>query len=67
VRGNLKNLKVGVARGGIINTMVRLVTSYIVVPIQWIILEKKPEDGTEECLQFVTQRIPDDSATPGTP
>ena len=67
VRGDLKNLKVGVARGGLINTMVRLVTSYIVVPIQWIILDKKPEDGTEECLQFVTERIPDDSMSSGSP
>ncbi len=41
--------------------MVRFVTSFIVVPIQWIILDKIPEDGTEECLQFVTERMDGDS------
>lgn len=61
ISGNIEKLKVGVAKGGIIGTTVRLVTSFIVVPIQWIILDKVPTDGTEECLEFARERIVDQS------
>ena len=59
VNGNLEDLNVGIARGGIIGTAVRFVTSYIVVPLQWIILEKVPEDDTHTCLQLFNQRFSD--------
>ena len=56
VSGRLENLKVGVARGGIIGTIIRVATSYIVVPVQWIIFNKVPRDGTEQCLQVFNAR-----------
>lgn len=56
ISGNLSDVKTGVAAGGFIGTVIRLVTSYIVVPIQWIILNKLPEDGTPDCLQLIEER-----------
>lgn len=51
VSGRLDDLKVDVARGGVIGTIIRMATSYITVPVQWIIFEKIPPDGTDTCLQ----------------
>jgi hypothetical protein len=56
VSGRLEDLKVGVARGGIIGTIIRVATSYIVVPVQWIIFNKVPQDGTEQCIQVFNDR-----------
>ena len=59
VNGELADLNVGIAPGGIIGTAVRFVTSHIVVPLQWIILERVPEDDTYTCLQIFNQRVSD--------
>jgi len=61
VSGALADINVGIAKGGLIGTVVRFVTSYIVVPLQWVILEKVPEDGTEECIELVKERVDDRS------
>ena len=57
VSGKLDDLKVSAAKGGVIGTVIRMATSYIVVPIQWIIFEKKPRNGTEQCLQVFNGRV----------
>ena len=59
VNGSLDDLNVGIARGGILGTVVRFVTSYIVVPLQWVILERVPEDDTHTCLQLFNERVTD--------
>ena len=56
IHGRLSELEVGIATGGLISTIIRLATSYIVVPLQWIIQNKLPEDGTASCLQLVEER-----------
>lgn len=56
IEGNLSDLEAGLAPGGVIGTMVRLATSYIVVPLQWIIQNRLPEDDTEACLQLVEEK-----------
>lgn len=58
IKGKISDFKVGFAKGGLIGTVIRIMTSYIVVPIQWIILDKIPEDGTINCQQLVQPRQP---------
>jgi len=63
VSGNIEKLNVGIAKGGLVGTVVRFVTSFIVVPVQWIILDKVPEDGTKECLELTRERVVDNSTS----
>ena len=56
VSGKLDSLDVAITTGGLMGTMIRLLTSYIVVPIQWIILDHVPKNGTEECLRILDKR-----------
>lgn len=56
IQGRFSDLDAGVATGGVIATVIRLATSYIVVPLQWIIQNRLPENGTEACLQLVEER-----------
>ena len=56
ISGSFDKINAGVTTGGIIGTVIRLATSYIVVPIQWIILDKLPADNTDKCLQLVEER-----------
>jgi len=56
ISGRLDNLKAGVAKGGLIGTMIRLLTSYVVVPLQWLANEKIPVDGTNHCIMVYNQR-----------
>lgn len=58
IKGKITDFKVGFAKGGLIGTVIRIMTSYIVVPIQWIILDKIPEDGTKNCQQLIQPRYP---------
>lgn len=57
IKGSLADMKARLARGGVIGTMIRLATSYVVVPLQWIIQNRIPEDGTAVCLQLAQERI----------
>ena len=56
ISGRLDNLQAGVARGGLIGTMIRLLTSYIVVPLQWLVDDRGPVDGTSHCITVYNQR-----------
>jgi AsmA family protein len=56
ISGELAKLKVGLSKGGAIGTIIRFMTSYVVVPIQWIILDKIPKDNREQCLEYVGTR-----------
>ena len=53
VTGKFKDFDVGLAPGGLIRTAIRFLTSYIVVPIQWIILNKLPSDGRDVCSHAI--------------
>ena len=53
ISGPLSDLKSGVPTGGGVGTLIRLATSYIVVPLQWIVLDKLPKDGTAACMQIM--------------
>ena len=59
VSGNLEDLNVGIATGGVLGTVARFLTSYIVVPLQWVILERIPENDTETCTQIFKIRLQD--------
>ncbi len=56
VRGRLDDLEVGVAKGGLIGTMIRILTSYVAVPVQWAVRQKVPVNGTSQCIQIYNQR-----------
>ncbi|MBU1232654.1 MAG: AsmA-like C-terminal region-containing protein [Proteobacteria bacterium] len=58
IHGSFSQLEARITPGGVIGTVIRLATSYIVVPLQWIIQNKLPEDGTAACLQLVEERTP---------
>jgi hypothetical protein len=53
INGHLTDFSVGVAPGGLVGTVIRFMTSYIVVPLKWILLKPVPADGTEHCLQML--------------
>lgn len=57
VRGRLDDLKIGVAKGGLLGTMIRVLTSYVAVPVQWAARRKVPVNGTSQCLQIYNQRL----------
>ena len=56
INGKFSDLHAGIAPGGVTGTIIRLATSYIVVPLQWIIQNKLPEDGTADCLRLIEER-----------
>jgi hypothetical protein len=56
IKGRFSDLEAGLARGSVIGTVIRLATSYVVVPLQWIIMNRLPEDGTAACLELVAER-----------
>ena len=58
VRGKFSDFGVGFAPGGLIGTAIRVLTAYIVVPIQWIILNKLPEDGRDVCGDAISNHFP---------
>lgn len=49
VRGRIPDIKVGLGTGALLGTIVRMVTSPIVVPFQWIFTENEPPDGRVAC------------------
>jgi len=49
VKGNFADFKVGLAPGSLIGTVIRFLTAKIIVPIQWIVLNKLPADGRDVC------------------
>jgi hypothetical protein len=57
-RGKFSDFDVGLAPGGLIGTAIRVLTAYIVVPIQWIILNKLPEDGRDVCGDAISNHFP---------
>ncbi|MGD2000887.1 MAG: AsmA-like C-terminal region-containing protein, partial [Desulfobacterales bacterium] len=58
VRGKFSDFVVGLAPGGLVGTTIRLLTAHIVVPIQWIILNKLPEDGRDVCREAISNHFP---------
>lgn len=56
VSGRLDNLKLGVAKGGLIGTMIRILTSYVAVPVQWAARQKVPVDATSQCVEIYNGR-----------
>ena len=59
ISGRFDDIGVSLPAMGIAGTVVRLATSYIVVPIQWLILNKLPEDGTAACLEMIEPKEAD--------
>lgn len=57
ISGPISDFYIGVSPGGAIQTVVRLVTAYIIVPVQWITQHKLPEDETAACLQLFKERV----------
>jgi uncharacterized protein involved in outer membrane biogenesis len=53
VRGTFSDFGVRAAPGSLIGTVIRVLTAHIVVPIQWIILNKLPEDGSDVCRDVI--------------
>lgn len=50
VTGTFRNFKIGVAPGGMIETLGRLATSVVWVPLQKLFGKKIPADGADVCL-----------------
>ncbi|MEE4112046.1 MAG: AsmA family protein [Desulfobacteraceae bacterium] len=53
VRGTFSDFGVRPVPGSLIGTVIRIFTAHIVVPIQWIILNKLPEDGSDVCRDVI--------------
>jgi len=51
VSGSFDDFKVGIARGGLIGTTLRFVTSPVVSPLRWLIEAPLEADGSELCRQ----------------
>ena len=49
VTGTFKNFKVGVSPGDVVETVGRLATSIIWVPLQKLFGKKVPQDGSDVC------------------
>jgi len=49
VSGSIPEIEVGLASGALLGTIIRIVTSPIVVPFQWIFTEFEPPDGRAAC------------------
>ena len=56
VRGKFSDFGVRLAPGDLIGTAIRILTAYIVVPVQWIILNKLPEDGSDVCQDAISNQ-----------
>ncbi len=57
ISGSIIDYSLGVSPGGVVQTIIRLATSYVVVPLQWFIGEGLPVDGTADCMQLFNDRI----------
>lgn len=58
VRGTFSDFGVRAAPGSLIGTVIRVLTAHIVVPVQWIILNKLPEDGSDVCRDTIENCSP---------
>lgn len=57
IDGTLADLDAGITAGGLIGTVIRLATSYVIVPMQWITQNRMPEDGTADCIKMIEGRV----------
>lgn len=53
ISGGFDNFGMGITPTGLIGTVIRFATSYITVPIQWLIFNKLPKDGSQACTEAV--------------
>ena len=53
VRGAFSDFRTGLAPGGLPGTVIGLLTDPVVVPFQWIILNKLPKDGSDVCPDVI--------------
>lgn len=53
ISGPLSKIDTRISSGGGIETVVRMATATIGVPIQWLVLGKLPKDGTLDCLKVM--------------
>jgi uncharacterized protein involved in outer membrane biogenesis len=51
VKGRFSDFKVGLPPGALAGTVVRMVTSPVVVPFQWVFTAKEPADGRVACAR----------------
>jgi hypothetical protein len=51
VKGSFDDFGIGVPPEELVATVLRFVTSIVVVPVQWIFLESPPADGEKTCLE----------------
>ncbi len=49
VRGSFSDFSVGVSPGSVLGTTVRMITSPVVVPFQWVSTKRPPADGDAAC------------------
>jgi uncharacterized protein involved in outer membrane biogenesis len=50
VRGSFSDFNAGIAAGGVAGTVIRFLTANVLVPIQWIVLNRLPVDGHDVCV-----------------
>ena len=58
VSGKFSDFRVGLAPGSLVGTTIRFLTAHIVVPFQWIILNKLPKDGSDVCPDAINKHYP---------
>ncbi len=51
VKGRLEDFQVGLPRGALAGTVVRMITSPVVVPFQWVFTSNEPPDGKIACAK----------------
>jgi hypothetical protein len=49
VRGAFSDFKVGLPPGALVGTVIRMISSPVVVPFQWVFSEQEPADGRIAC------------------
>ncbi len=49
ISGSIKDIKMGIASGGVLGTSVRFVASPVTTPLSWLLAQKIPQDGSDIC------------------
>jgi len=49
VQGAFSDFSVGVSPGALLGTTIRIITSPVVVPFQWVFTKRPPADGEAAC------------------
>ena len=49
IRGGFSDFRAGLSFGSLEGTIIRFLTAHAILPIQWIVLNRLPADGSDVC------------------